>query len=196
MCGLPSSWSWQRLQAGCYEHISETIGFHMSPNSWTVERLLAFQEGVCFLELVMYVNAFGGQARDHICGVWPQLCSQICLKAGPIFMYPFSFRLLSYLYWSVINVLSSVHLDFSLWGKDKSTGQGSVIWREWIEGRQTEGCISQRVRCGSYCGADQIEKNILDRKFIAHGGQIVYKLLTVKTKKKYRRIDYIWCGRH
>jgi hypothetical protein len=93
MCGLPSSWSGQRLQAGCYEHISETSGFHRSQNSWTVEWLLAFQEEVCFVELVMYVNAFGGQGGVHICGVWRQLCSKTCLKAWTNFMYPSSFKI-------------------------------------------------------------------------------------------------------
>jgi len=92
MCGLPSYSLGQRLQPGCYEHISETIGFRRITSSWTVEWLLTFQEGVCFVELVIYINAFGGQARDHICWVWPQLCSQNCLKVGTIFMYPFYFK--------------------------------------------------------------------------------------------------------
>jgi len=127
MCGLPSSWSGLRLQAGSCEHTIETIGFHRISNSWTVELLLASQEGVCFVELVVYINAFGGQDRNHICGVWPQLRSQTCLKTGTIFMYPFSFKSVFKSLLTLINPLSAVHLRFSLWRKDKGIGQGSVI---------------------------------------------------------------------
>jgi hypothetical protein len=76
-----------------------------------------------------------------------------------------------------------VHLGLSLWGKDKVTEEESVIWCDWIEERQTEGLSSKPVRYSSYCGADQIGKNVLDRKSIAHGGQIVHELLTIRFQK-------------
>jgi hypothetical protein len=177
MCGLPSYSLGQRLQAGCYEHISETIGFHRSTNSWTDEWQLSKKESASWNKLftlmrleVKLVIIFAKCDLNY--------AHKIASKQGRFLCIPFLLRLFSNLYWSVTNVLSGVQLGFPFWGKDKGIGRGIVIWREWIEERHTEGCSSQRVRYSSYCGADQIGKNILDRKFISHGGQIVCILLT------------------
>jgi hypothetical protein len=45
----------------------------------------------------------------------------------------------------------------------------------------------------SYCGADQIEKNVLDRKLIAHGGKMCTNYL-LENLKNGDSFNKICCG--